>query len=176
MPRHCTGKMLIHQLISFWHSVPGELGTVDLDNRLTIIWQIAIDTEVLKPYWWLHLRCHYQLGWRKWVHWYLFNLCFTRFVTESVKWPHRYLKPSWIDLKIFWNDYPSCLLLDRIVLLHTNAITLWRQQHLSVTDLLRKESTGDLMCFVWSAPKQMVEQKIETPVIWDDIVLIMTSL
>ena len=52
----------------------------------------------------------------------------------------------------------------------------------------RGESTGDqwipltkaidaeLWCFLWSAPQQTVEQRIETPVIWDTIVLIMTSL
>ena len=31
-------------------------------------------------------------------------------------------------------------------------------------------------CFLWSAPEQTVEQKIETPVIWDTIAVIMTSL
>ena len=31
-------------------------------------------------------------------------------------------------------------------------------------------------CFLWSAPEQTVKQTIETPVIWDSIVLIITSL
>ena len=31
-------------------------------------------------------------------------------------------------------------------------------------------------CFLWSAPEQTAEQTIETPVIWDAIALIMTSL
>ena len=33
-----------------------------------------------------------------------------------------------------------------------------------------------LGCFLWSAPEQTVEQTLETPVIWDVITLIMTSL
>ena len=31
-------------------------------------------------------------------------------------------------------------------------------------------------CFLWTVPRQMVEQTIETPVIWHAIALIMTSL
>ena len=48
------------------------------------------------------------------------------------------------------------------------------------------ESTGDrwipstsdaeLWCFLWFAPEQTAEESIETPVIWDAIVLIMTLL
>ena len=41
---------------------------------------------------------------------------------------------------------------------------------------LPKTSDAELWCFLWSAPEQMVEQTIETPVIWDPIALIMTSL
>ena len=56
-----------------------------------------------------------------------------------------------------------------------------------VTGPLWKESTGDrwipltkasdaeLWRLLWSAPEQTAEQIIETPVIWDAIVLIMTS-
>ena len=39
-----------------------------------------------------------------------------------------------------------------------------------------KASDAKLWCFVGSAPEQTVEQTIETPVIWDPIALIMTSL
>ena len=39
-----------------------------------------------------------------------------------------------------------------------------------------KTSDAELWCFLWSAPQQTVEQTIETPVIWDAIALIMTSL
>ena len=39
-----------------------------------------------------------------------------------------------------------------------------------------KASGVKLSCFIWSAPEQTVEWKIETPVIWDVIVLIMTLL
>ena len=57
-----------------------------------------------------------------------------------------------------------------------------------VTGLLWRETTGhrwipltklvmrNLWCFLWYAPEQMVEQTIETPLIWDAIALIMTSL
>ena len=43
---------------------------------------------------------------------------------------------------------------------------------------LTKASYGyaKLWCFLWSAPEQMVEQTVEAPVIWDAIVLIITSL
>ena len=35
---------------------------------------------------------------------------------------------------------------------------------------------AELWCFLWFVPEQTIEQTIETPVIWDAIVLIMTSL
>ena len=41
---------------------------------------------------------------------------------------------------------------------------------------LTKASKVVLWCFLWSAPEQMVEQTRETLVIWNAIVLIMTSL
>ena len=40
---------------------------------------------------------------------------------------------------------------------------------------LTKVSDAGLWCFLWSAPEQTVVQTIVTPVIWDAIVLIMTS-
>ena len=39
-----------------------------------------------------------------------------------------------------------------------------------------KASDAELLCSLWSAPDQTAEQIIETPVIWDAIALIMTSL
>ena len=39
-----------------------------------------------------------------------------------------------------------------------------------------KASDTELWCFLWSAPEQTFEYTIETPVIWDSIVLIMMSL
>ena len=41
---------------------------------------------------------------------------------------------------------------------------------------LTKTSDAELWCLLWSAHEQTVEQIIETPVIWDTIVFIMTSL
>ena len=40
---------------------------------------------------------------------------------------------------------------------------------------LTKASEAELWWFGWSAPEQIVEQTIETPVIWDAIALIMAS-
>ena len=43
--------------------------------------------------------------------------------------------------------------------------------------LLTKASNVEFFCgFLWSAPEQATDQTIETPVIWDAIALIMTSL
>ena len=41
---------------------------------------------------------------------------------------------------------------------------------------LTKANEAELCYFLWSVTKQTVEQIIETPVVWDDITLIMTSL
>ena len=41
---------------------------------------------------------------------------------------------------------------------------------------LTKASDADLWYFLWSTPELTVEQTIETPVIWDAITLIMTSM
>ena len=41
---------------------------------------------------------------------------------------------------------------------------------------LAKASDVELSCFLWAAPKQMVQQTIEMPVIWEAIPLIITSL
>ena len=41
---------------------------------------------------------------------------------------------------------------------------------------LTETNDAELWCFLWSAPQRMIEQTMETPVIWDAIVLIMTSL
>ena len=39
-----------------------------------------------------------------------------------------------------------------------------------------KACEAELWCFLWSAPEPTLEQTMETPVIWDAIALIMTSL
>ena len=41
---------------------------------------------------------------------------------------------------------------------------------------LIKTNVAELLCFLWSAPEQTAEQTVETPVIWDAIAVIMTSL
>ena len=60
--------------------------------------------------------------------------------------------------------------------------TWWRHQMKTLSVLLTlcewnpPASDAELWCFLWFAPEQTVEETIETPVIWDAIVLIMTSL
>ena len=41
---------------------------------------------------------------------------------------------------------------------------------------LTKASNAELWYFLWSAPEQTADQTIKTPVIWEAIALIMTSL
>ena len=72
--------------------------------------------------------------------------------------------------------------------IQTNMMTSSNGNIFRVTGLLHGEFTGhwwipltkasgaELWCFLWSAPEPTVEQIIETPVTWDAIALIMTSL
>ena len=41
---------------------------------------------------------------------------------------------------------------------------------------LTKASDAESWCFLWSAPEQMVQETIDTSLIWDAIALIMTPL
>ena len=41
---------------------------------------------------------------------------------------------------------------------------------------LTEASDAELWRFLWSAPEQTIEQTVETPMIWDIIALILTSL
>ena len=41
---------------------------------------------------------------------------------------------------------------------------------------LTKANDAELLCFIWSAPEQTIEQTIETSMIWEGIPLIMTPL
>ena len=52
---------------------------------------------------------------------------------------------------------------------------LWRESTGHMCIPLTKASNADLWCFL-SVPEQTVEQTIETPVIWDSVALIITSL
>ena len=53
---------------------------------------------------------------------------------------------------------------------------LWGESNRHWWIPLTKASDAELWCFIWSEPEQTVEQTIETPVIWDAVALIMTSL
>ena len=48
--------------------------------------------------------------------------------------------------------------------------------HRSPVNSLTKASDAELWYFLWSVPEQTVKFAVETPVIWDAIALIMTSL
>ena len=48
--------------------------------------------------------------------------------------------------------------------------------HRSPGDTLTKASDAQLWCFLWCAPEQMIQQTLETPVIWGVMELIVTSL
>ena len=50
---------------------------------------------------------------------------------------------------------------------------LWEESTGDQLIPLTKASAVELWCFLWPAPEQMVEQVIETPVIWDVILIIM---
>ena len=72
-----------------------------------------------------------------------------------------YLLWRWVGL--LWHWWPVLMM------------TLSNGNIFYVTGHLWGDSKGQ-WCFLWSAPEQTVEQTIETPVIWDAIALIMTSL
>ena len=84
-----------------------------------------------------------------------------------------------------------CFLFDihlKIIIFHKIMMTSSKGKIFYVTGSLWGESTGhrwiplteasdvEHWYFPWSAPEQTVEQTIETPVIWDAIALIITSL
>ena len=76
----------------------------------------------------------------------------------------------------------------KIIIFHKIMMTSSKGKIFHVTGPLWRESTGhrwlplteasdvEHWYFPWSAPEQTVAQTIETPVIWDDFALIMTSL
>ena len=53
---------------------------------------------------------------------------------------------------------------------------LWGESTVERWNPLTKASDTELWCFLWSTPEQTVEQTIETPVIWDAMPAIVTSL
>ena len=53
---------------------------------------------------------------------------------------------------------------------------LWKESTCHRWIRLTKANDAELWSFLWSASERMVEQTVETPVIWDAIVLIMASL
>ena len=101
-------------------------------------------------------------------HWMLFPFS-SQFQRWNLIWQHTELKP-------------------RGAMMPTFIMTSSNWSIFRVTGLLCGEFTGnrwiphtktgdaELWCFLWSAPEQTVDQTMETPVIWDTIALIMTSL
>ena len=73
-------------------------------------------------------------------------------------------------------SYPDKIALTYLIQ-HTGQIQViswWRHQFTDHRWIpLIKASDAELWCFVWSAPQPAVGQTLETPVIWDAILLIM---
>ena len=55
-------------------------------------------------------------------------------------------------------------------------VPLWKESTGHRWIPIIKATDAELCCFLWTAPEQTFEQTIETPVIWFNIALIMTSL
>ena len=82
-----------------------------------------------------------------------------------------------------WDIHPTLVLYRRLI---SYNVLKWKhcpRYRSFVTGIHRspvvsptKASDAELWCFLWSVPEQTVEQTIETPLIWDSIALIMTSL
>ena len=105
------------------------------------------------------------------------------FLLWSYGMMRNYIAQRSLELIIYLFSNPNKSCLDTLV-------TWWRHQMETVSALLAlcegiqqchrwisimKASDAKLWYFLWSAHEQTVEQTIETPVIWDTIVLIITS-
>ena len=79
----------------------------------------------------------------------------------------------WTGCRLEYHSTTWCKIQYTIIGIMTTVIK-WK--HFRVTGRVTKASDAELWCVLWSAPEQTVEQTIETPLIWDAISLIMTSL
>ena len=87
----------------------------------------------------------------------------------------RYIPPGYVQR----HDVPfaSCVMTSSNGNIFRVTDLLWGESIGLCWILLTKASDAELWCFLWSAHEQTFkQQKIETLVIWDAIVLIMTSL
>ena len=185
---------------SEWHSQPEVFKLVTLLNQTYSLIFIMREFEALNRWWykyWLHVII--------WIISRIQLLCvatldgalllitkrhitISHYVTEigifqkkyHNCWGHRTLHrgASEVMLLIIWDNRT----------LSSTLMTSSNQDIFRITGSLWGESTGhqwipltqasdsELWCFLLSAPEQMVEQTIETPLIWDAIALIVTSL
>ena len=107
-----------------------------------------------------------------------------KIVRENCDWP-----PTEMEMSSLWRSFITGMTISSEAT--KIASTWWRHQMetlFRVIGPLWGESTGhrwiplikasvaELWCFLWPAHEQTVEQTIETPVSWNAIALIMTSL
>ena len=103
---------------------------------------------------------------------------------ENCRWPVTNILPKW---QFRYIEAITEITLPTAPTVHTHDdVIKWkhfprywpfmRGIHRSPMVSLTKTSDSELWCFLWSAPEQMVEQTIETPVIWDAIALLKTAL
>ena len=118
--------------------------------------------------------------------------------SSSRRWLYHRIQIPWNNN--MWNSIRISLHIDQWSFIHitnrSQISTWWRHQMETFSALLAlcegdspvigefphrwipltKANDAKLWCFLWSAPEQTVEQTTQTPVIWDAIALIMTSL
>ena len=81
----------------------------------------------------------------------------------NLRWRLIYTRPEFHDDVIKWKHFPRYMPLRGESTGHR------------LIPLI-KASDAELWCFLWSGPEPTVDQTMETPVIWDPIAFIMTSL
>ena len=85
------------------------------------------------------------------------------------------LQDEWQELNRTTNKYYHIMTSSNGNIFHVTG-SLWGESTGPRWIPLTKTSDAELWCFLWSAPEQMAEQRIEASVIWDAITLIVTSL
>ena len=83
-------------------------------------------------------------------------------------------------LQCQWSNPRGGVQINHIMMTSSNwnifRVTCLLWYHRSQVNSPQKGSDVEFWSFLWSAPEKTVEQTMETPVIWDAIALIMTSL
>ena len=91
------------------------------------------------------------------------DICMANVIASAVQCPPETSTVKWHDDVTKWNNLPRYW-------------PLWGESNGHRWIPLTKASDAELWCLLWSAPEHTVKQTIGTPVIWDAIALILTSL